>query len=450
MTRTALVCLGPGAAGAFEIRQTPRRNPAADEVSITVAAASVNPIDVRRAEGYGLRLLSLLGAGKFPMVLGNDFAGTVASVGAQVSTFKPGDRVYGVKPTSSDGTHASHILVKAALVLQAPDGSNLQALAAIPYSFVTMWLAVRGAGLTRENAPGRRVLVHGAAGGLGTLALQMLTTWGAKITAIARPPTMAGCLAAGVTEVVDGTKQPFASLGRAFDATLNFATWDDDLALVRCLRDGALGHASTVHPLLGNFDRYGWVRGALKSFSEKKSHRAALPKGTRNYVWTLFRPRRQRCPISPNLSSSSVSVFLSLSASRSDKQTRLSSTSGKAGLAERFLRHDAKRRDIGPIPCCWARQPWSAFVCGRRDPLPPHKRIMTRKHACRPGLGSAALHRCAAFRQSGADGCRRTVRRRHHRNSHDRSCAYRPLLPSLPAILPSPSRAKLASSGHLG
>jgi hypothetical protein len=84
-------------------------------------------------------------------------------------------------------------------------GSNLQALAAIPYRFVTMWLAVRGAGLTRENAAERRVLVHGAAGGLGTLALQMLTTWGAKITAIARPPTMAGCLAAGATEVLDGT-----------------------------------------------------------------------------------------------------------------------------------------------------------------------------------------------------------------------------------------------------
>ena len=64
MTRTALACLGPVAAGAFESRQTPRRNPAADEVAITVAAASVNPIDVRRAEGYGLRLLSLLGAGK--------------------------------------------------------------------------------------------------------------------------------------------------------------------------------------------------------------------------------------------------------------------------------------------------------------------------------------------------------------------------------------------------
>jgi NADPH:quinone reductase-like Zn-dependent oxidoreductase len=232
----------------------------------------------------------LLGAGKFPMVLGNDFAGTVASIGARVSTFKPGDRVYGLKPTSAHGAHAKHVLVKAAHVLPAPAGGDLQALAAIPYSFVTMWLAVRGTGLTRHNAAGKRVLLHGAAGGLGTLALQMLSAWGANITAVARSATLAGCLRAGATEALDGDKQPFASLGRTFDATLNFATWDDDLALLRCLRDGALGHATTVHPMLGNLDRYGWVRGGLKSFSEKKSHRAALPKGTRNYTWTLFRP----------------------------------------------------------------------------------------------------------------------------------------------------------------
>ena len=64
-------------------------------------AAAVNPIDVRRAEGYGLRLLSLLGAGKFPMVLGNDFAGTIAAADARVSSSKPGDRVYGLRPTSA-------------------------------------------------------------------------------------------------------------------------------------------------------------------------------------------------------------------------------------------------------------------------------------------------------------------------------------------------------------
>ena len=67
----------------------------------------------------------------------------------------------------------------------------------------------------------------------------------AKITALAWQPIMARCLQAGAAEVLDGAKHPFASLGPTFDATLNFATWDDDLALVRCLRNGALGRATT-------------------------------------------------------------------------------------------------------------------------------------------------------------------------------------------------------------
>lgn len=90
--------------------------------------------------------------------------------------------------------------------------------------------------------------------------------------------------------MLDGTREPFSQLGTTFDATLNFATWDDDVMLVRCLRAGALGHATTVHPMLANFDKYGWVRGALRSLSEKSAYRKALPKGTKNYAWTLFRP----------------------------------------------------------------------------------------------------------------------------------------------------------------
>ena len=212
-TKTALFCLGPAAKGALEVRQVSRRNPAADEVEIAMEAASVNPIDVRRAEGYGGRLLSLIGAGKFPLVLGNDFAGTVATTGAKVSALKPGERVYGLKPTSADGSHASHVLVKVAYVLHAPADGDLQALATLPYSFVTMWLAVRGAGLTRVNAAAKKVLVHGAGGGLGTLALQMLSRWGAKTTAVARPPTLDGCLQAGAAEVVDGSKDAIVLAG---------------------------------------------------------------------------------------------------------------------------------------------------------------------------------------------------------------------------------------------
>ena len=175
-------------------------------------------------------------------------------------------------------------------VLAVPEGLDLHPLAAIPYSFTTMWLAVRGAGLTRENASGKNVLVHGAAGGLGTLATQMLSAWGARVTAIARRSNSKVCLEAGAAEVVERTDKLFGSLGRTFDATLNFATWEDDLALIGCLRDGALGHATTVHPMLGNFDRLGWLRGLLATFSQKKHHRRALPKGANKFAWVLFKP----------------------------------------------------------------------------------------------------------------------------------------------------------------
>jgi NADPH:quinone reductase-like Zn-dependent oxidoreductase len=135
------------------------------------------------------------GASQFSMTLGNDFAGVVADVGSgRASGFAIGERVYGVKPPSKDGTHASHVLVKAAHASKAPANRELQELAALPYSFVTMWLAAAGAGITRQNAGGKKVLVHGAAGGLGMLALQTLSHWGAQATAMAKasdlPPAL--------------------------------------------------------------------------------------------------------------------------------------------------------------------------------------------------------------------------------------------------------------------
>ena len=116
----------------------------------------MNPIDVRRAAGYGRRLLSFMGASRFPMALGNDFAGVVIAVGSgRASAFAIGERVYGVKPASKDGTHASHVLAEAATACKAPANRELQDLAALPYSFVTMWLAAAGAGITRQNAEGK-------------------------------------------------------------------------------------------------------------------------------------------------------------------------------------------------------------------------------------------------------------------------------------------------------
>ncbi len=229
-----------------------------------------------------------MGAARFPLTLGNDFAGAIVTAGDRAG-FAVGDRVYGVKPVSRDGSHSSHIMVKAAHARKAPQNRDLQELAALPYSFVTMWRAARGAGLTRQSAPAKSVLVHGAAGGLGRLALQTLSAWGARVTAIAKASDLQACLEAGAAEAIDRERNPFESLRRTFDATLNFATWDDERALIGCLREGATGHATTVHPLLQNFDERGWVGGAWRAMRDKRDMRAALPKGTR-YAWVLFRP----------------------------------------------------------------------------------------------------------------------------------------------------------------
>jgi hypothetical protein len=77
-----------------------------------------------------------------------------------------------------------------------------------------------------------------------------------------------------------------------FDAVLNFANWDDDIALASRLSANALGHATTVHPLLGHIDRLGWLRGGLAIRRDMEAMRAAVRRrsASARYAWTIFTP----------------------------------------------------------------------------------------------------------------------------------------------------------------
>jgi NADPH:quinone reductase-like Zn-dependent oxidoreductase len=190
------------------------------------------------------------------------------------------------------GAHASHVLVPESLLLAAPDGVDATSLAVLPYSFTTMWIALRSMQLSASNAAGKRVLVHGAAGALGRLALQVLAGWGSRVTAICDVGKADDCRALGAPHAVERGPNAIASLPADFDVVLNFATWDDELALASRLCSEALGHATTVHPLLGNFDQLGWVRGALASRRDAKAVRSAVQRRSprARYVWTIFKP----------------------------------------------------------------------------------------------------------------------------------------------------------------
>ena len=111
------------------------------------------------------------------------------------------------------------------------------------------------------------------------MALQTLSEWGARVTAIAKASDLPACLEAGAAKAVERERNPFANLRGTFDATLNFATWDDEANLLSCLREGALGHATTVHPLMQNFDEGGWVTGALRTIQQKRRCGPMPPSG---------------------------------------------------------------------------------------------------------------------------------------------------------------------------
>ncbi len=285
-------CLAPGQPARFALRNRELSAPGPMQVLVRLEASAVNPIDAKRATGYGRRLLALKGAARCPLVLGNDLVGHVLAVGPG-APFKPGDRVWGLLPTGRWGAHASHVIADAALLRLAPSTHGAADLAVLPYTFTTLWLALRSVGLGPHNAAGKRVLVHGASGGLGQLALQQLSLWGAQVTAVCSTPHVRACADLGAATVWDRTQRPLSALPAHHDASFNFAHWPDEACLISRLRPGALGLATTVHPLLGRFDALGWWRGGWQAWRAWSAMRqrcvAAGGPGTR-YAWTIFQP----------------------------------------------------------------------------------------------------------------------------------------------------------------
>lgn len=288
-----LVCLRPAEPPVFSVEAMPVPRPGKGEVLLRVEAAAVNPIDVKRAAGYGQRLLKLKGAGKFPLVLGNDVAGVVESVGAGVSVWQPGDHAFGLVATGKGGAYASHVVVESRWLRPFVAGHDAVALAAFPYTFTTLWQSLRKAGLDERSGKGRAVLVHGASGGLGRLAIQLLSQWGASVTAICSTANLDICRELGAASVWDRSIQPLSELPQRYDAVLNFGAWQDETKLIGALKQGAFGVATTVHPLLANFDRYGWLGGAWQTRRELRHGKAlAAAKGAR-YGWVVFQAEEE-------------------------------------------------------------------------------------------------------------------------------------------------------------
>ncbi len=121
----------------------------------------------------------------------------------------------------------------------------------------------------------------------------MLNSWGASVTAVCSTPNAARCLELGAAKIWDRRQQKLDALPASFDVGLNFAAWQDEEVLLGRLRIGALGYATVVHPFLGNFDRFGLVRGGWRNYRDFTRMRALAAKKNATYRWIIFRPQTE-------------------------------------------------------------------------------------------------------------------------------------------------------------
>lgn len=187
----------------------------AGEVLVRIEAASLNPLDWKLCAGA---LRRVPGAKSPPRVTGCDFAGVIAAVGAGVSTWREGDRVFG---TLSPFGRAERCTVRADRIAAIPDGLSFEAAACLP---VAAGEAVQALADEAEIAAGQRVLIVGAAGGVGHFAVQFARHAGAHVTGVCGSGNLDFVKRdLGADEVVDYRATGLLTLGKRFDVVFDVA-----------------------------------------------------------------------------------------------------------------------------------------------------------------------------------------------------------------------------------
>ena len=215
----------------LEVAEVPRPEPAPTEVLVRVAAAGVNPVDWKtRATGGGL--------GDPPFTVGWDVAGVVAAVGVGVTRFAVGDRVFGMPRFPREAAaYAEYVTSRSRQLARIPERLSDVEAGALPLGALTAWQSLVD---TAHVAPGQRVLIHAAAGGVGHLAVQIAKAAGAYVIGTARADHHDFLGELGIDEAVDYTQQDVAETVRDIDVVVDLVGGETGLRSLPVLRDGGL------------------------------------------------------------------------------------------------------------------------------------------------------------------------------------------------------------------
>ena len=222
-----------GTTDELQLLELPIPVPSYGEVLIRIAASGVNPVDVLLREGFAADAHS-----QFPIIMGVDLAGTVESVGLGVTEFKPGDTVYAHKK-GGNGTYAEYAVLPSEWVARQPSSLNHLESSAVPCAALTAYQAITE---VLQISAGQTILITGAAGGVGSFAVQIAAGLGAYVIATASSRNHRFLQELGAAEVIDYNTTDFVTAVRSqhsdgVDAVLTTVGGDTKYRSIQTIRD---------------------------------------------------------------------------------------------------------------------------------------------------------------------------------------------------------------------
>ena len=215
--------------GPLEESDVPEPSVGEHDVLVRVQAAALNDLDERIRSGAFKRFLPY----RLPLVLGNDLAGTVISVGGGVRSFRPGDEVYARPRDGRIGSFAERIAVAESDLALKPTSLTMEEAASLPLVALTAWQALVERGHVQH---GQKVLIHGGAGGVGSVAIQLAKHLGATVATTASPRNHDFVRKLGADAVIDYHTENFDQILSGYDLVLDNvggATLDKSLRVLK-------------------------------------------------------------------------------------------------------------------------------------------------------------------------------------------------------------------------
>lgn len=227
----ALILRNYGSPDFLEIRDCAKPSPMADQVLIKIKAVSVNDWDLGLLHGSPL-IPNRFMAGLFQprIIMGTDIAGVVEAVGSSVRSYKPGDEVYGDLSGSGFGGFAEYVCVPQGAVRFKSPSMSFEQAAAIPHAGM---LALQGVTAGGQPKSGQKVLINGAGGGVGSIAIQLLKLHDIEVTGVDSAAKLDIMRLWGFDHAIDYQAEDFTRNGQRYDLIIDVKT-DRDPADYEC------------------------------------------------------------------------------------------------------------------------------------------------------------------------------------------------------------------------